>query len=52
MSGYHFAGSRSAKSCVVVAAHVQGFTQNLATFRKTEAMQSNRKPFFIGKEPQ
>eukprot|EP00927_Polykrikos_kofoidii_P029183 TRINITY_DN25280_c0_g2_i1.p1 TRINITY_DN25280_c0_g2~~TRINITY_DN25280_c0_g2_i1.p1 ORF type:complete len:630 (-),score=148.37 TRINITY_DN25280_c0_g2_i1:214-2103(-) len=47
MSGYSFPGCSSAKACEVVPAHVQGLSQNLATFRRTEVMRSVRKPFFL-----
>lgn len=46
MTGYRFPGSGSAKACVVVPAHVQGLQNNLAAFKRTEVMRSNRKPFF------
>merc|ERR1719361_2347374 len=38
MSGYRFPGSGSTKACIVVPAHVQGLTNNLAAFKRTEVM--------------
>lgn len=48
MNGYRFSGSGSAKACIVVPAHVQGLTNNLAAFKRTEVMRSSRKPYFSG----
>mmetsp|Transcript_65062 Transcript_65062/g.121210 ORF Transcript_65062/g.121210 Transcript_65062/m.121210 type:complete len:645 (+) Transcript_65062:97-2031(+) len=48
MNGYRFVGSGSSKACSVVPAHVQGLMNNLAAFKRTEVMRSNRKPFFSG----
>lgn len=46
MNGYRFSGSGSTKACAVVPAHVQGLTNNLAAFKRTEVMRSSRKPYF------
>lgn len=48
MNGYRFANSGSSKACAVVPAHVQGLMNNLAAFKRTEVMRSNRKPYFSG----
>lgn len=48
MNGYRFGCSGSAKACQVVPAHIQGLMNNLAAFKRTEVMRSNRKPFFSG----
>lgn len=50
MSGHRFPGSASSKSCAVVPAHVQGLMNNMAAFKRTEVMRSNRKPFFTTHE--
>mmetsp|Transcript_15553 Transcript_15553/g.34090 ORF Transcript_15553/g.34090 Transcript_15553/m.34090 type:complete len:267 (-) Transcript_15553:190-990(-) len=47
MNGYRFSNSGSTKACVVVPAHVQGLKDNLAVFKRTEVMRSNRKPYFL-----
>lgn len=47
MNGYRFTGSGSSKACEVVPAHVQGLLNNIAAFKRTEVMRSNRKPYFL-----
>eukprot|EP00927_Polykrikos_kofoidii_P050789 TRINITY_DN44662_c0_g1_i1.p1 TRINITY_DN44662_c0_g1~~TRINITY_DN44662_c0_g1_i1.p1 ORF type:complete len:760 (-),score=111.90 TRINITY_DN44662_c0_g1_i1:372-2528(-) len=48
MNGYRFIGSGSSKACAVVPAHVQGLTNNLSAFKRTEVMRSSRRPYFSG----